>query len=118
MCIRDRVAFARHYSVTILTCEPCDPASKGGSESTVKVAKADLVPKDTNLLDEYDSFAQLEVACEEFCTDVNGRVHRVTRRAPADMLAEEQAQLHPVPVVPHTVAFGVTRTCLLYTSDA
>lgn len=37
------VAFARHYSVTISTCEPCDPASKGGSESTVKVAKADLV---------------------------------------------------------------------------
>ena len=104
------VAFTRHYSVTILTCEPCDPASKGGSESTVKVAKADLVPKDTNLLQAYDSFAQLEAACEEFCTDINGRVHRVTRRAPADMLAEEQARLHPVPAVPHTVAFGVTRT--------
>jgi transposase len=104
------VAFARHYSVTIHTCEPCDPASKGGSESTVKIAKADLVPKDTNLLDAYDTFTQLEVACEEFCTDVNGRVHRVTRRVPADMLAEEQSQLHPVPVVPHTVAFGVTRT--------
>ena len=104
------VAFARHYSVTIHTCEPCDPASKGGSESTVKIAKADLVPKDTNLLDAYDTFTQLEVACEEFCTDVNGRVHRVTRRVPADMLAEEQARLHPVPVVPHTVAFGVTRT--------
>ena len=26
------------------------------------------------------------------------------------MLAEEQARLHPLPVVPHTVAFGVTRT--------
>jgi hypothetical protein len=104
------VAFARHYSVTIHTCEPCDPASKGGSESTVKVAKADLVPKDTNLLEAYDSFAQLEAACEAFCTEVNARVHRVTRRAPADMLAEEQARLHPVPAVPHTVAFGVTRT--------
>jgi transposase len=104
------VAFARHYAVTILTCEPCDPASKGGSESTVKVAKADLVPKDTNLLEAYDSFAQLEAACEAFCREVNARVHRVTRRAPADMLAEEVAQLHPVPLVPHTVAFGVTRT--------
>ncbi len=104
------VAFARHYSVTILTCEPCDPASKGGSESTVKVAKADLVPKDTNLLEAYDSFAQLEAACEAFCREVNARVHRVTRRAPDDMLAEEQARLHPVPAVPHTVAFGVTRT--------
>ena len=107
---QDMVAFARHYGVTIHTCEPCDPASKGGSESTVKIAKADLVPKDTNLLAAYDSFAQLEAACEAFCADVNARVHRVTRRTPVDMLAEEQARLHPVPVVPHTVAFGVTRT--------
>jgi len=104
------VAFARHYSVTIHTCEPCDPASKGGSESTVKIAKADLVPKDTNLLQAYDSFAQLEAACEVFCAEVNARVHRVTRRTPDQMLAEEAARLHPVPVVPHTVAFGVTRT--------
>ncbi len=104
------VAFSRHYSVTIHTCEPCDPASKGGSESTVKIAKADLVPKDTNLLDEYDCFAQLESACEGFCAEVNARVHRVTRRAPADMLIEEQARLHPIPAAPHTVAFGVTRT--------
>ena len=36
--------------VTIHTCVPADPASKGGSEATVKIAKADLVPKDTNLL--------------------------------------------------------------------
>ena len=45
-----------------------------------------------------------------FCGQVNGRVHRVTRRVPADMLAEEQARLHPLPAVPHTVAFGVSRT--------
>jgi transposase len=38
------VAFARHYGITIHTCQPCDPASKGGSESTVKIAKADLGP--------------------------------------------------------------------------
>ena len=44
------LAFARHYGVTVHTCEPADPASKGGSESTVKLAKADLVPTDTNLL--------------------------------------------------------------------
>jgi transposase len=37
------LAFARHYSLTVCTCEPADPASKGGSESTVKIAKADLV---------------------------------------------------------------------------
>jgi len=104
------LAFARHYSVSVHTCEPADPASKGGSESTVKLAKADLVPKDTNLLDEYGSFADLEAACEAFCTQVNARTHRVTRRAPVDMLAEELTRLHRLPVVPHTVAFGLTRT--------
>ena len=107
---QDMVAFARHYGVTIHTYEPCDPASKGGSESTVKIAKADLVPKDTNLLEAYDSFAQLEAACEVFCAGVNARVHRVTRRVPAEMLAHERGRLHPVPADPHTVAFGVTRT--------
>jgi len=104
------VGWARYYGVTVHTCEPADPASKGGSESTVKIAKADLVPTDTNLLSEYDSFAALEVACEAFCELVNARVHRVTRRAPVEMLAAEQARLHPLPAVPHTVAFGVVRT--------
>src|SRR5258708_13132534 len=99
------VAFARHYGVTVHTCEPADPASKGGSESTVKLAKADLVPKDTNLLGEYASFAALEAACAVFCGQVNGRVHRVTRRVPAEMLAGEQARLHHLPPLPHTLAF-------------
>ena len=76
----------------------------------MKIAKADLVPKDTNLLEVYDSFGQLEAACAAFCEQVNAREHRVTRRVPQQMLAEERARLHPVPAVPHTVAFGVTRT--------
>ncbi len=104
------VAFSRFYAVTVHTCEPADPATKGGSESTVKLAKADLVPKDTNLLEAYASFAELEAACEAFCEEVNTRVHRVTRRVPVQMLAEEQARLHPVPAHPYTVAFGLTRT--------
>ena len=103
------VAWSRHYGVTIHTCVPADPASKGGSESSVKIAKADLVPKDTNLLPGYESFAQLEAACEAFCEQVNARVHRVTRRPPAEMLAQERAALHPIPASPHTVAFGVSR---------
>jgi transposase len=37
------VEFGRHYGLTVATCVPYDPASKGGSESTVKLAKADLV---------------------------------------------------------------------------
>ena len=104
------VAFSRFYAVTVHTCEPADPATKGGSESTVKLAKADLVPKDTNLLEAYASFAELEAACEAFCEEVNTRVHRVTRRVPVQMLAEEQARLHPMPAHPYTVAFGLTRT--------
>jgi len=107
---RQMLGFARHYSVTVHTCEPADPASKGGSESTVRLAKADLVPTDTNLLAGYASFAELETACEAFCGQVNARVHRVTRRAPVDMLVEERARLHRLPEQPHTVAFGVTRT--------
>ena len=104
------VAFGRHYGLTVATCVPYDPASKGGSESTVKIAKADLVPTEANLLEEYASFAELEAACAGFCEQVNARPHRVTRRAPAEMLAEERARLHPVPAVPFTAALGVTRT--------
>jgi hypothetical protein len=103
------VVFGRHYGLTIETCVPYDPASKGGSESTVKLAKADLVPTDANLLPGYESFAGLEAACEAFCDQVNARPHRVTRRAPAEMVAEERQRLHPVPAVPLTAALGVTR---------
>ena len=103
------VSFARHYGVTVHTCEPADPASKGGSESTVKLAKADLVPTDTNLLPAYDTFAELEAACEAFCEQVNTRIHRVTRCAPVEMLSTEQDRLHPLPAAAHTVAFGLAR---------
>ncbi len=90
------VEFGRHYGLTVATCVPYDPASKGGSESTVKLAKADLVPTAANLLGEYGSFAALEAACAAFCEQVNARPHRVTRRAPAEMLADERPRLHPV----------------------
>ena len=104
------VELGRYYGLTIATCVPYDPASKGGSESTVKLAKADLVPTDANLLPAYASYAALEAACREFCDQVNARPHRVTRRAPAEMLAEEQSRLHPVPEAAFTAALGVTRT--------
>jgi len=106
---RETVSFGRHYGVSVLTCQPADPASKGGVESAVKVAKADLVPTDTNLLDEYATFAELEQACVEFMAAVNARVHRVTRRVPDEMLAEERLRLHRVPDDPHTVVFGLAR---------
>jgi transposase len=104
------VDFARHYGVTVLTCQPADPATKGGSESSVKLAKADIVPKDTNLRPEYDSFAQIETACQEFMDEVNNREHRVTRRKPAAMLLEETPRLHRIPDTAHTVSFGLSRS--------
>ena len=103
------VEVARHYGMSIRTCVPADPESKGGSEATVRIAKADLVPTEVNLLDEYRTFAQLEAACREFCQEVNGRVHRESRRVPAEMLAEERHRLHPLPKAPFTAAFGTTR---------
>ena len=103
------VEVSRHYGLTIATCEPADPQSKGGSEATVKIAKADLVPTDHNLRDEYSDFSALEAACEKFMAEVNTRAHRVTRRAPIEMLAEEHEHLHRLPRLPHTLCFGQTR---------
>jgi hypothetical protein len=59
------VALSRYYGITIATCIPYDPESKGGSESTVKLAKADLVPTEYNLRDGYGSMSELEAACAE-----------------------------------------------------
>ncbi len=109
------VAFGAHYGLTVATCVPADPATKGGSEACVRLAKADLVPTEANLLEEYASFAELEAACAAFCDQVNARPHRVTRRAPAEMLAEEAQRLHPLPAAPFSAAFGVMRTVGLTT---
>ncbi|WP_285509990.1 IS21 family transposase [Actinokineospora sp. NBRC 105648] len=103
------VEVGRHYGMTIRTCVPADPQSKGGSEATVRIAKADLVPTEANLLDEYRKFGELETACREFCEQVNDRPHRETRRRPVEALAEERTRLHPVPAQAFTVAFGTTR---------
>ncbi len=42
--------------------------------------------------------------------EINARPHRITRRAPVEMLTEEQARLHRLPATPFTATFGVTRT--------
>lgn len=106
----EMVAAGRHYGATVMTCVPYDPESKGGAESTVKVAKRDLVPTSANLLADYASFAGLAEACANFELKVNARVHRETSRAPVDMLLEERARLHVLPVEAHTSALGETRT--------
>jgi transposase len=103
------VEVGRHYGLTLASCVPADPQSKGGSEATVRIATADLVPTDANLLPSYASFAELRRACEQFCERVNARAHRATRRPPIELLAEERERLHPLPAEPFTAAFGVTR---------
>lgn len=107
---RQAVTFARYYGISVLTCAPADPASKGGVENAVKLAKADIVPTETNLAACYDDFAAVEAACAAFTEHINARVHRATRRVPAEMLAEERRLLHPVPEMPHTASLGITRT--------
>ena len=103
------VEMGRHYGMTVRTCVPADPQSKGGSEATVRIAKADLVPTSANLLEEYRTFGQLEKACRDFCDEVNARTHRETRQAPAVMLSQEQERLHLLPRALFTVVFGETR---------
>lgn len=105
----DIVAACRHYGLAVHTCVPFDPESKGGSEATVRIAKADLVPTDANLLPDYACFADLVTACEAFMDDVNNRVHRETMRIPAHALLVEQSRMHPLPVEPFTMALGQTR---------
>jgi hypothetical protein len=103
------VEVSRHYGLTIQTCEPTGPQSKGGSEATVKLAKADLVPTNHNLRDEYEDWQALEQACQEFMAEVNTRPHRATREAPVVLLAQEHEHMHRLPRLPHTLCFGQTR---------
>jgi len=66
----DVVAAGRHYGITIRTCVPADPQTKGGSEATVRAAKADLVLTEANLRAEYASLTELEAACAAFGAEI------------------------------------------------
>ena len=103
------VAVSRHYGMTVKTCIPADPQSKGGSEATVRLAKRDIVPTEVNLRTQYRSFGELEAACRSFCEEVNSTVHRVTGQVPAELLIEERARLHRLPDEPYASAFGLSR---------
>jgi len=95
--------------MSVHTCVPFDPESKGGAEATVRIAKADLVPTTANLRPDYRDFAELAAACADFCAHVNERVHRETGQAPTTRLDVERSRLHPLPARPHTLALGTTR---------
>ena len=103
------VAVGRHYGLTVATCVPADPQSKGGVEATVKIAKADLLPSEHNMRASYSDFGELERECEAFCERVNTREHRVTRRAPAVMLVSEREQFIPFRQCAYCVFWGDTQ---------
>jgi transposase len=105
----DMVALGRHYGATVATCRPFDPESKGGTEATVKIAKADLVPAMANLLPDYASFDELEADCDAWCGRVNARVHRESAAVPVRRLAAEREHLHPLPGEPYVLALGEER---------
>jgi len=105
----DMVALGRHYGAVVATCRPADPESKGGTEATVKIAKADLVPAAVNLAAEYGSFGGLEEACAAWCERVNDRVHRESAAVPAQRLPAEREHLHPLPADPYVAALGEER---------
>ena len=75
----------------------------------MRVAKADLVPTDHNLREQYPDWQALERACQEFMADVNTRPHRATRKAPVFLLEQEREHMHRLPRLPHTLCFGQTR---------
>jgi transposase len=103
------VEVGHHYGLTLASCVPADPQSKGGSEATVRIASADLVPTDANLLSSYTRFAELRLACDDVCERFNARPHRATRCPPIERLAQERERLHPLPATPFTTVFGVSR---------
>jgi transposase len=106
------VELGAHYGAQVWTCVPYDPQSKGGVESSVKIAKADLVPKDANLRGSYASMAELAGACREFMEKVNSRPHSATRRRPVEMLAEEVSFMRPAPEAPHSAVLGEPRVVM------
>lgn len=103
------VDFSRHYGTTVHTCTVADPQSKGGSESSVKLAKADLLPRPGNFRPEYTSFEDLTRACHTWCEEVNHRVHTVTRATPVSLLEKERPHFHALPTDAFTPALGVSR---------
>ena len=107
---REMLGLAHYYGVAIHTCVVADPESKGGSESSVKLAKADVLPRPDNLVAEYSSFAELEQACEQASERFNSRVHRETNERPRDRLGREREHLHALPQHPYSVAIGQTRS--------
>jgi hypothetical protein len=82
--------------------EPTDPKTKGGSEATVRMAKADLASTDAKLLDDYSSLAALERVARHSASRLNARPHAACRTPHAALLVEERGRSPSVPGVSPT----------------
>ena len=69
------------------------------------------MPTEANLLDEYASFVEFGVACAAAMDTFMVAAHAVTRRVPAEALADELSFLHAIPAEPYTAAFGEGLAC-------
>jgi hypothetical protein len=103
------VSFASAYGFSIQTCVVYDPASKGGVEAAVRVAKEDLCPRDTNFRANYQTTADLIIACDDYTALVNSRVHCGSGEIPLVALEFESKAFHPLPQVPFLSVYGVMR---------
>ena len=98
----DRRGLAWVRGLTIATCRPAIPQSKGGlGRATVKIAKADLVPTDHNLRDAVSGLRAVGGGVRAVHgRGPDARPHRVTRRPPLEMLGAEHEHLHRLPRLP------------------
>jgi hypothetical protein len=62
---RQMLDFAHNYRLTTPTCVGRS-GEQGVAGNAIKIAKADLVPTEANLLPKYASFIELQQACTEF----------------------------------------------------
>ncbi|MGP5498108.1 IS21 family transposase, partial [Corynebacterium flavescens] len=102
------VTAARWYGTAIHTCVPYDPASKGGVENAVKIAKNDLVPMNVNLRGDYSTFGELVEACKDWVITINARRH-AAGWVPSTRLEQERHFFHPVPNAPYELGQGERR---------
>ncbi len=103
------VKFAAAYGFTLRTCVPYDPASKGGVERAVRVAKEHLCPCETNLVASYESTALFKEAIEAYNREINATPHSGSGSLPISVLKEEREAFSPLPKTLYVGAFGVER---------
>ena len=104
----DYVAFAAHAGFTPDFCEAADPESKGMVEHLAGYAQRDLIiPRIPE-----GGWPDLEVAnaaAEQWCAEVNGRLHSEIAAVPAERLPIERRALRPLPTLRPSLRDGVRR---------